>query len=678
MEFINYFAAVFTPFNFSILCLGTIGGLILGALPGLSPTMAVALLIPFTFHMEPASGLILLGAAYTATVAGGAVSAILLKIPGAPANVATVLDGHEMARQGSAAKALQLCFVSSGIGGVLGIFVLIFFTPLLAQWALAFGPSHLFWLAIVGITIIASLGSDSLAKGLISGAIGLWISTIGFDQIQGVERFTFSDHLTGGVNIIAALVGLFAVPKVLQTLEKKSRIAEVLVVKSHSIWQAVRLTFSRGRAIFIGSVVGIIVGLIPGAGGQIAGLVSYDQTRKWSPHPDNFGKGEPDGIIAAETANNAMVGPSLVPLLTLSIPGSPTAAVLLGGLLIHGIFPGSDLFEIYPEVTWTFINSLLIGQILMVVFGLLLARVAAKVIRVSDNYLAAGVMVLAVFGTYSVQHSYSDVLVMMALGTGMFILAKFGYTAAPIVLGVILGPIAERNFLQGRIIANAGDGMVPYFFSGWLNAALILLIVLSIGSSLWYAWRHRLPKQGGQAGQGADSAMPSPSVSWGDWGLLVFAASLVVVSFGVKDSVPYLFPQIIAVTMLLLCVLHIAGIISRGLGGSGGSGNSGGIAGGLSAVLPFASLNWQTVARPLPAFLVIFIYALIAERLGFYITAGLAFCTIVLVGGGGGGTNKVSRRNVAVAAGLAVVAVLVLYGLFSLLLRVQTPKGILF
>ena len=484
MEFLNYFAAVFTPYNFTVLCLGTMGGLIIGALPGLSPTMAVALLVPFTFHMEAASGLILLGAAYTATVAGGAVSAILLKIPGAPANIATILDGHQMARQGHAARALQFCFLSSGIGGVLGIFVLIFFTPVLADWALQFGPSHMFWMAVLGITVIASLGAQSVTKGLISGLIGLWISTIGFDQIHGVERFVFSEHLTGGVNIIAALVGLFAIPQVLHMLYSKTSIGEVLAVEHNPLWQSAKLVLTRVRTLLIGSVVGIVVGLIPGAGGQIAGLVSYDQARKFSKNRDNFGKGEPDGVIAAESANNAMVGPSLVPLLILNIPGSPTAAVLIGGLLIHGIFPGADLFERYPEVTWTFINSMLIGQVLMVIFGLALARLAAKVIRLPQNYVAAAIVLFAVFGTYSVQHLYSDVLVMMTLGLGMFILEKFGYTAAPIVLGIVLGPIAERNFMQGRIIANAGDGMATYFLSGGLNMLLIALIVLSIVSSV--------------------------------------------------------------------------------------------------------------------------------------------------------------------------------------------------
>ena len=490
-EFVNYFAHVFAADNFLALCLGTAGGLILGALPGLSPTMAVALLIPFTFHLPPTTGLILLGAVYTATVAGGAVSAILLKIPGAPANIATVLDGHQMAAQGRAAEALQLSFLSSGIGGILGVLVLIFFTPLLAQWALSFGPSHLFWMAILGVTVIASLASDSIIKGLAAGGVGLWISSIGYDDVQGVERFIWSSHLAGGINIIAALVGLFAVPQIIDMLARTPGGGVVQKMHAGLLSAAMKTMWYKKTAILIGSVVGVVVGLIPGAGGQIAGLVAYDQTRKSAKNAENFGRGEPAGIIAAETANNAMVGPSLVPLLTLSVPGSPTAAVLLGGLLIHGIFPGPNLFTDYPEVSWTFINSLLVGQVLMVILGLLLCRLAAKVILLPENFLAAAVMVLAVFGTYSVQNSYSDVLVMAFLGGGMWILQRYGFSAGPLVLGVVLGPIAESNFIEGRIIAGAEDGMLVYFFGGGLNIALLAIIIISVISGAFFNMRRR-------------------------------------------------------------------------------------------------------------------------------------------------------------------------------------------
>ncbi len=487
MEFIFYFGNVFEPVSFLLLLVGTIGGLILGATPGLSPTMAVALLIPFTFHLEAVQGLILLGAAYTSTVAGGAVSAILLKIPGAPANIATTLDGHLMAEQGRGAKALQLSFLASLFGGVFGVLLLIFLTPVLAKWALAFGPSHLFWLAIFGVTVIGSLQSRSLAKGLLSGCIGMWLATIGFDDILGAQRFIFHSSLSGGINIIAALIGLFAIPQVLTMLSKgrHGRDVSVIEVEKSPISEAVSEIFRRGKALTVGAISGSVIGLIPGVGGQIAGLVAYDQARKMSRESEKFGTGHSEGIIAAESANNAMVGPSLVPLLTLSIPGSPTAAVLLGGLLIHGIFPGADLFENHPSVAWAFIDSMLIGQFLMCLFGLYVAGVAARVSQVPTSIMAAIVLGLAVFGSYSVQHSMGDVYVMMALGVMMYVLERFGFSAAPLVLGLILGPIAEANFIQGSMIASATVGNASYFLGGTLNLTLIALVVMSIGYSAY-------------------------------------------------------------------------------------------------------------------------------------------------------------------------------------------------
>jgi putative tricarboxylic transport membrane protein len=493
LEFLAYFGDVFTPVNFGLLLLGTIGGLILGATPGLSPTMAVALLIPFTFQLEAAQGLILLGAAYTSTVAGGAVSAILLKIPGAPANIATTLDGHTMAAKGQGARALQLSFVSSAVGGVFGVMLLIFLTPVLAQWALAFGPSHLFWLAILGVTVIGTLDSSSVVKGLLSGCIGLWLATIGIDDIMGAQRFIFHPSLSGGINVIPALIGLFAIPQVITMLAngRKRSDAEVLEVEQHPIGEAVREVFRRGRALSIGTITGSIIGLIPGVGGQIAGLVAYDQSKKMSPEREKFGTGHSEGVIAAESANNAMVGPSLVPLLTLSIPGSPTAAVLLGGLLIHGIFPGSDLFDNHPDVAWTFINSMLIGQILMCIFGLYIAGLAARVAQVPNAVMAAIVLALAVFGSYSVQNSMGDVYIMAALGTAMYFLERFGFSAAPLVLGLILGPIAEANFIQGSMIANATSSIGQYFFTGPLNLFLIAIVIASIAYSVWMELRQR-------------------------------------------------------------------------------------------------------------------------------------------------------------------------------------------
>jgi putative tricarboxylic transport membrane protein len=486
VEFVQFFGEVFAPMNFLILVLGTIGGLLLGATPGLSPTMAVALLIPFTFQMEPAASLIMLGAVYTATVAGGAVSGILVNIPGAPANIATIMDGHPMAKQGRAAEALHYCFISSLIGGVIGVLLLIFFTPPLAQFALKFGPAELFWISIFGVTIIASIGGGSVIKGLIAGAVGLWLSTIGYNPVLGEERFVFSEHLAGGIHVIAALIGLFAIPEVLTLVAGAGQArgkVEYAELGGQSVWRSLAYNLSRVKALGIGTVVGSIVGVIPGAGGQIAGLVAYDQTKKMSRNPDAFGKGEPDGVIAAESANNAMVGPSLVPLLTLGIPGSPTAAVLLGGLLINGLFPGPNLFTVHGKVTWTFIDSLLVGQVLMMVFGLMIARYSAFVTRIPKHVMAAVVIVLAVFGTYSVQNNVSDVLVMLVLGVLMYFASRVGFSPAPLVLGLILGQLTETNFLQGRLIA--GDDALSYFVAGPINKIVIAVCVLSVAYSIY-------------------------------------------------------------------------------------------------------------------------------------------------------------------------------------------------
>ncbi|MFO8088976.1 MAG: tripartite tricarboxylate transporter permease [Desulfatiglandaceae bacterium] len=486
-EFLHYFPEALSFVNIITLLLGVIGGLLLGATPGLSPTMAVALLVPFTFHMEAATGLVLLGAVYTATVAGGAISAILIKIPGAPANIATLLDGYPMAEQGKAQTALYICFISSLVGGLFGMFIMIVFTPPLAKIALQFGPPEMFWIAIFGITVMAGLASGSIAKGLIGGMFGLLISTIGYSPVLGVPRFVFHDVLTGGVAIVPALIGLFAIPQVFSMSEKLDVIYSRPDYRPEKkiLWKTIKENLKMVKTLGIGSIVGTIVGVIPGAGGQVSGLIAYDQTRKFSKSPEKFGKGNPHGVAAAESANNAMVGPSLIPLLTLSVPGSPTAAVLLGGLLIHGLFPGPDLFITNADVTYTFIASLVLAQITMCIFGIMLSRYSYMVMSVSNLYMLAAVTVLAVYGTYSVQNSFDDVIVMFSLGTLMYIGSKFGFSAAPVVLGIILGPIAENNFLKGKMIADTDVGVWTYFFTGYINIIIILLCVGSIAYSIY-------------------------------------------------------------------------------------------------------------------------------------------------------------------------------------------------
>lgn len=486
-QLFHYFPAALSWGNLAVLLAGTIGGLFFGAMPGLSPTMAVALLVPFTFYLPAATSLILLGAVYTSAVAGGSISAILLRIPGAPANIATLLDGAGMVKKGKAEEALYISFCSSLIGGLFGVIVMILFSPPLADFAMRFGPSELFWTAVFGITVITGLSSGAMLKGLFGGALGMLLSTIGYSQLMGVPRFVFHESLNSGISIVPALIGLFAIPQVFELIEGAHIRLEKINFKPQkgTLWRIIKSHMKWGRTLAIGCGLGTIVGVIPGAGGQVAGLMAYDQTKKLDKHPERFGTGDPEGVCAAECANNATVAPALIPLLTLSIPGSPTAAVLLGGLLIHGLFPGPELFTTHASVTYTFISGMLLAQIFMVIFGILASRYSYLVTNAPNYIMFSAVTILSVFGSYCVQNSYEDVLIMYTLGLIMFVLSKMNFPSAPIVLGLILGPIAEENFLRGKMIAETDMGVWNYFCTGSINIILILLCAVSLGWGIW-------------------------------------------------------------------------------------------------------------------------------------------------------------------------------------------------
>lgn len=481
-EFLQYLPNAFSWSNMLVLILSSIGGLFFGAMPGLSPTMAVALMVPFTFYMTPDASLIMLGAVYTSAVAGGCISAILLSIPGAPASIATLLDGPAMAKKGNALEALYTSFVSSWIGGVFGVLVLIFFAPPLARFAMRFGPSELFWTAIFGITVITGLSSGGMLKGLFGGAFGMLLSTVGYSQITGDPRFVFHTDLSSGIAIVPALIGFFAVPQIIDLMrDSHVRLVKLDVkTKSGILWKVIKQHLKMVRTWLLGSVFGTIIGIIPGAGGQIAGLMVYDQVKKMDKNPERFGTGDPEGVCASESANNATVGPALIPLLTLSIPGSPTAAVLLGGLLIHGLFPGPDLFTKHAPVTYTFLGGLFLAQFAMLAIGLLASRYSHYVSNVPNHIMFSVVAILCVFGSYCVSNNFADTVIMFCLGLIMFVLGKLGFPSAPMVLGLILGPIAEENYLRGKIIADTDMGMFNYFCTGWLNISLICLCAFSL------------------------------------------------------------------------------------------------------------------------------------------------------------------------------------------------------
>ena len=650
--------AIFSFYHLTILALGTMGGLILGALPGISPTLSVALLVPFTFHMEPSSGLILLGSVYMASVAGGAISAILINVPGAPANIATMLDGYPMAKAGRAQEALYTCFISSFLGGVIGMVVMILLTFPLAEFALKFRAGEIFWVAMLGLTVVAGLGSNSIVKALLSGAFGILLSNVGANPTTGEFRFIFHDVLTGGIHIIAALIGLFAIPQVFTLIESFGEKHAVFSTTPQKgiLKKTIIKTLKMYRVQTIGAVIGSIIGLIPGIGGQVAGIVAYDQAKKLSKNPQDYGTGIPEGVAAAESANNAMVGPSLVPLLTLSIPGSPTAAVLLGGLLIHGIFPGPNLFLLHGNVVHTFIGSLLLAQFVMLVFGIFLSRHSNWVMKVPALYMAAAIIVLAFFGTFSINNNFNDLIVMFAIGFLMYAGNKLGFSAAPVVMGLILGGIAENSFLKGMLLAKAGDGMFVYFFSGGIKITMILMCLLSLLFGAYNSIKGRKKKL---------------AASKIDIGLALFILlfSFVLYRYGLasKDPLTAIFPKATLMIMGLLAIIMLLQEIvflyrrSKDLK-----------AGGQTSAAKHKPFPFLRIILSLGLTIV---YLALLEFLGFYFTSFLFFLAFTLIFCS---DKKAFCRRAHVQIAFPAILVAILYSLFSLLLNVSLPRGLLF
>lgn len=534
-----------------MLVLGLCLGIAVGALPGLTPTMGVALTIPFTFSLGATDGLILLGGIYCGSVFGGSIPAILFNVPGAPASVATTFDGYPLAQKGKARKALELATIASFVGGVIGMILLIFFAPVLTEFSLAFGPTESFWIALFGITVIAVISEGGVAKNMLGGCFGIALSFVGISTVTGTARFTFGmDSFVGGFHVVAVLIGLFAVPQALRMIEQLSQTNPTSKPqKKQTTASSVRQSFAdvlkRPKAVTIGSGVGALVGMLPGAGGNVASVLAYNEVRRFSKQKNTFGKGEKQGIIASESANNAMVGGSLIPLLTLGIPGSPTAAIFLGGLLIHGIWPGRSLFVEHADVAYTFIYSMILAQFFLLVLGLLLVTPIARLTSIPAYYLAPAILSLSIIGAFTTQNSMFDVYTAVLLGLMMFLLQKFQFSPAPIALGFILGKIAEEGLLQGIQIGAAQGSPWLYFFSGTWNVLLCGFILITVGVAVYRGLKNRANQQAAQEeNQGPDY--------WAVSGWFI-AVAVVTVCLILLNSLPFelrIFPQLTFVAML--------------------------------------------------------------------------------------------------------------------------------
>ncbi len=487
MEILGYLAAALTPFNLMLAVVGVVLGTVVGALPGLSATMAVAILVPFTFTMDPASGLIALGAIYTGAIYGGCFAAILVNTPGTPSAIATTFDGYPMAKRGDGNLAVTLATLASVVGGLVGATALLSLAPPLAKLALAFGPPEYFWLAVLGLTLISALSVGNTLKGILGACIGLLISTVGVAVVGGDMRFTFDTQtLFGGIDVIAALIGLYCIPVIIDMVATKVphiasaahgggfRLAEALAIAGRN-W------FNLARS----AVVGTLVGILPGAGGSIAGLVAYSEARRSSKNAKNFGKGEPAGILATESANNATVGGGFIPTLVLGIPGTPPDAVILGALLVQGIKVGPGLFAGSAPIVYTFMFGLLIATVIMLPVGLLIGRYAFEAVAsIPKPTLAAGVAFLTVVGSFAVHNNPHDVVVMAVLGVMGWVLNRYGVQPSPIVLGIVLGPIAEQGFVQAYLIGNAQQNVWGMFFGRPISVVIIFIALLTLAYPL--------------------------------------------------------------------------------------------------------------------------------------------------------------------------------------------------
>lgn len=473
---------VITPVTLLLVVVGTAWGLTAGALPGLSASMAVILMLPFTYGMEAVQSIVVLVAVYVGAMCGGSISAILLKTPGTPSAVATTFDGYPMAMQGKAARALGLSITASSVGGIVSGLIMVASAPILANWAIRFQSAEFFTLSLLGLSCIASIGSRYPVKALLSAVIGLLMSTVGLDAISGAERYTFGrQFLMSGIDYIPVMIGAYALAEVYRNLSigmsaapavEKGKTVKTEIVGIGSI--------VKNWVVYLkSSIIGTIVGIIPAAGGSIAALISYSEAVRSSKHPEEFGKGAEEGVIASEAANNGAVGGSLVPTLVLGIPGGTVAAIMLAAFTMHGLIPGPLLLRNQPDMLYSVLFGILISSILLFVLGIFVAKQFSRIVTLPYPFLATIIICLGIVGSYSLKNSMSDVIIMFAFSFLGFFFDKFKYSTSAFILGIVLGPIAE-NGLRKQLIVSGGDWTT--FLTRPISLVVLVISIVSFAT----------------------------------------------------------------------------------------------------------------------------------------------------------------------------------------------------
>ena len=466
---------------------GALAGLVVSAIPGLTFSMALILVMPFTFAMDPIPAIAMLFGVYSGGMTGGAVSAVLIGIPGTPSAAATVFDGFAMARKGEASVALGASVIASAFGGLFGLVVMVLLLEQIAALAIRFGPAEIFALVLFGLSTICGLAEKSLLRGLIAGVLGLMIMTIGLDEIDGVARLTFGTvQLQQGVHMLVAMIGLFAVPQVIETCSAHGRgTPEILTEDVRGL-----LPWSRLRGYWglmtRASIIGTVVGAVPGTGGPIASFLAYDHARRFSRHPERYGHGEIGGVVAPEAANNAVMGGALIPMLSLGIPGDAATAIIMGGLLIHGLQPGPLLFQTNLDVIYALYITVMVSWIVILIVQVGGIRLFVKVLKVPAHLLAVCVLVLCGIGAYAARNSIFDVYAMAVFGLGGYVLQRVRIPVAPVVLGLVLGPTLEQQYRTALILS---EGSHRIFLESPFAVTLFALTAAVVGWHIWSSVR---------------------------------------------------------------------------------------------------------------------------------------------------------------------------------------------
>ncbi len=454
----------------------TLVGIVIGLLPGLSATLGVALFTTLTVKMQPNDAILVLICVYVGAIYGGSRTAILLNIPGTAANAAACLDGNQLARQGQAGRAMGISTSGSVIGSLFGVVALAMFTPLLAEVALSFGAFEFFWLGMVGVMMSGTLtGSDAL-KGWLMGLLGIFVATIGLDPIHAHPRFTFGENaMTGGIGLIPALVGAFGFAEILMVMS--DRTARPVKSTTDSVIPRLQDMVRYWRTIFRSGLIGVFVGILPGVGEDMASWSSYAAAKRTSREREKFGKGSVDGLMAAETGDNAAVPGALIPALALGIPGSAPSAVLMAAMIIHGAQPGPMLMVNQPQYIYDVVGITLVATLCILIFGLVLVRPLLRVLEVPREIIMPIIFVLCVLGSYSITQRLFDVWVMLATGIVCYLLRRRGFPVAPFVLGLVLGDIIDKSLRRGLVLS---DGSLAPFFTRPISGALALVVLVML------------------------------------------------------------------------------------------------------------------------------------------------------------------------------------------------------